>query len=107
MASVFYKTYRSTGLTIDGLIYAVRPTRKNCIETTYSPVDKDRFLHTSRRRVSSESPGYQSQGIGSPQVTTKTGWKRAFEDGFQLLEEDRVAKKARLDELENQFKVCR
>ncbi|KAG1384539.1 hypothetical protein G6F61_000338 [Rhizopus arrhizus] len=115
MASVFYNTHESRGLNIDGLVCTVKATSKNGIFTTYSQVNIGRFLPTSRPVMviqppepssqppePSPQPPESSSQPSEPTITTR--WKRVFEEGLQLLEDECVIKKARLNELDSQVK---
>ncbi|KAG0804768.1 hypothetical protein G6F57_013856 [Rhizopus arrhizus] len=106
MASVFYNPYDSTGLNIDGFVCTVKATNKNGIVTTYSQVDIARFLPTSRPPTIIQPPESSSQPPEPrvPQPTITARWKRVFEEGLQLLEDEYVTKKARLNELDNRIK---
>ncbi|KAG1141348.1 hypothetical protein G6F37_006932 [Rhizopus arrhizus] len=102
MASVFYNTHDSRGLNIDGLVCTVKATSKNGIFTTYSQVNIGRFLPTSRPLIVIQLPGSSSQPP-EPRIP-QPRWKRAFQEGLQLLEDECVIKKARLNELDSQVK---
>ncbi|KAK4521321.1 uncharacterized protein ATC70_011936 [Mucor velutinosus] len=106
MASVFYNTHDSTGLNIGGLVCTVKATNKNGITTTYSQVDMVRFLPTSRPRTIIQPPESASlpPEPRNPQPTTTTKWKRVFEEGLKLLENEHATKKARLNELDSRIK---
>ncbi|KAG1191772.1 hypothetical protein G6F35_013741 [Rhizopus arrhizus] len=108
MASVFYNTHESRGLNIDGLVCTVKATSKNGIFTTYSQVNIGRFLPTSRPVMviqppePSPQPPESSSQPSEPTITTR--WKRVFEEGLRLLEDECVIEKARLNELDEQIK---
>ncbi|KAG1348500.1 hypothetical protein G6F62_003844 [Rhizopus arrhizus] len=112
MASVFYNTHESRGLNIDGLVCTVKATNKNGIFTTYSQVDIARFLPTSRPLgqlgflllACCIQPPEPSSQLPEPRIPQSTRWKRVFEEGLQLLEDECVIKKARLNELDSQVK---
>ncbi|CAO0798431.1 unnamed protein product [Mucor circinelloides] len=77
----------------------MKATKKNSIATTYSQVDMACFLPTSRPLAIIHPPEPKS-----PQPTITTRRKRVFEEGLQLLEDDYVKKKARLNELDRRIK---
>ncbi|KAG1136410.1 hypothetical protein G6F37_012368 [Rhizopus arrhizus] len=103
MTSVFYNTHDSTGLNIDGLVCTVKATNKNGIVTTYSQVDVAHFLPTSRPPTIIQPPESSSQPP-EPRIPQPTITTRVFEEGLQLLEDEYVTKKARLNELDNRIK---
>ncbi|KAG0763499.1 hypothetical protein G6F57_000791 [Rhizopus arrhizus] len=102
MASVYYNTHDSRGLNIDGSVCTVKATSKNGIFTTYSQVNIGRFLPTSRPLMVIQLPESSSQP-SEPRIP-RPRWKRVFEEGLQLLEDECVTKRARLDELDSQVK---
>ncbi|CAO3679127.1 hypothetical protein G6F70_007641 [Rhizopus microsporus] len=65
-----------------------------------------RFLPTSRPLTITQSSESTSQPPEprSPQPTITARWKRAFEEGLQLLEDEYITKKARSNELDSRIK---